>query len=69
MGVVVDRRHQRLTAVCGTTRDRDINAAINIRQHGIVQLKAAGLSVSIVGRMAYAHGGGVNPSPIGMVAA
>ncbi|MDA8190310.1 MAG: zinc ribbon domain-containing protein, partial [Gammaproteobacteria bacterium] len=49
-------------AACGTTHDRDVNAAINIRHQGILQLKAAGLSVS-------AHGGGVNPSPIGMVAA
>ncbi len=49
-------------AACGTTHDRDVNAAINIRQQGILQLKAAGLSVS-------AHGGSVNPPPIGMVAA
>ena len=49
-------------AACGTTHDRDVNAAINIRHQGILQLKAAGLSVS-------AHGGGVNPSYTGMVAA
>lgn len=30
--------------------DRDINAAINIRQQGILELKAAGLAIS-------AHGG------------
>lgn len=27
--------------------DRDINAALNIKHQGIVQLKAAGLSVSV----------------------
>ncbi|MBU3593058.1 transposase [Polynucleobacter sp. 71A-WALBACH] len=35
---------------CNTMLDRDINAALNIRDTGILQLKAAGLSV-------YAHGG------------
>lgn len=38
---------------CHAVVDRDINAAINIREAGILQLKAAGLSV-------YAHGGHVS---------
>lgn len=37
---------------CNAIIDRDINAALNIREVGIVKLKAAGLSV-------YAHGGHV----------
>ncbi|WP_304525763.1 transposase [Halomonas sp. I5-271120] len=42
--------------VCGTQGiDRDINAARNIRHQGIIELKAAGLSVS-------AHGGGISPA-------
>ena len=33
-----------ICAHCGTAHDRDINAAINIRQQGIVKLRAEGLS-------------------------
>ncbi len=34
---------------CSSHWDRDINAAINVRTHGIIDLKAAGLSVSANG--------------------
>ncbi|MGX9079439.1 zinc ribbon domain-containing protein, partial [Klebsiella pneumoniae] len=34
---------------CENINDRDINAAINIRQKGILELKAAGLVVSTHG--------------------
>lgn len=40
--------------ICHAVHDRDINAAINIKQQGIIKLKAAGLTVS-------ANGGCVNP--------
>jgi putative transposase len=39
---------------CGAFHDRDVNAAINIREQGILKLQAEGLSVS-------AHGGRVRP--------
>ena len=39
---------------CHTQHDRDVNAAMNIKQQGIIILKAAGLTVS-------ANGGCVNP--------
>jgi putative transposase len=47
---------------CGVTHDRDVNAAINIRNQGILKLKAEGLSVS-------AHGGGVSPAHTALAAA
>ncbi len=37
------------TCECGSVNDRDINAACNIRQQGILKLKAEGLSVSADG--------------------
>ena len=39
---------------CHAQHDRDINAAMNIKQQGIIILKAAGLTVS-------ANGSRVNP--------
>ena len=43
--------HQRQWAcpACGAEHDRDINAAMNIQQQGILELKAAGLVVSTHG--------------------
>lgn len=58
-------RHEGLTlsdrywicSTCGSTHDRDLNAAINIRNQGEIELKAAGLTVS-------AHRRYVSPKPI-----
>ena len=36
-------------AACGNEHDRDVNAAVNLRRHGILALKAEGLSVSACG--------------------
>jgi len=47
---------------CHATVDRDINAALNIRDAGIEKLKAAGLSV-------YAHGGFVRLDAVDQAAA
>ncbi len=47
---------------CKTLHDRDLNAAINIRNQGILKLKTEGLSVS-------AHGGCVRPAHIEPAAA
>ncbi|MXW85993.1 MAG: transposase, partial [Boseongicola sp. SB0667_bin_21] len=33
----------------GDEHDRDVNAAVNLRRHGILALKAEGLSVSACG--------------------
>jgi putative transposase len=41
-------------AVCGTTHDRDLNAALNLKRIGILELKASGLRVS-------ARGGRIRP--------
>ena len=42
---------QWVCSTCGVEHDRDINAALNIKQQGILQLKAEGLSVSACGGM------------------
>ena len=36
---------------CGSEHDRDFNATLNIKQQGILKLKAEGLSVSACGGM------------------
>ncbi|MCY4287844.1 MAG: RNA-guided endonuclease TnpB family protein [Aestuariivita sp.] len=40
---------QWICSTCGTEHDRDLNAAPNIRQQGILKLKSAGLCVSACG--------------------
>ena len=65
-GVINERmtlKHRTWTcSSCQAIVDRDINAAINIRDAGIVKLKAAGLSV-------YAHGGHVRLDAVDQAAA
>ena len=54
---------------CGTTAiDRDINAALNIKQQGIVKLKAAGLTVSANGGLRQSATSAVAACEVGSLA-
>jgi len=62
-----DVRHWHCPA-CGTDHDRDINAAINIRNKSISELQAAGLVVSAHRGLRKSTGNGAAAFEVGSIA-